>query len=177
MLKQLLTCTLRTTIYLLLILQQPSPASTSLPPTLSHAPLAPPPVRPQSSLERVCSIGRNLLAGVFGYGGIGYVCRSSLSFLLLINHLLGYYVIAIILAVITALITIFHHQIVEKLTPAAHRVKTSVLSFFLLRPSDSRDLKSWQTCPYPRAYFSFVVPALPTPLICSTVFQEGGSFQ
>lgn len=37
---------------------------------------------------------------------------------------LWYYVIAILLAVITALITIFHHQIVEKLTPAAHWIKS-----------------------------------------------------
>lgn len=47
------------------------------------------------------------------------------------NHLLGYYVIAILLAVITALVTIFHHQIVEKLTPAAHWIKRSVLSCIL----------------------------------------------
>ncbi|KAI9456794.1 snare associated Golgi protein-domain-containing protein [Russula earlei] len=37
---------------------------------------------------------------------------------------LWYYVFAIVLAVITALITIYHHQIVEKLTPAAHWVKS-----------------------------------------------------
>lgn len=36
---------------------------------------------------------------------------------------LWYYVIAIILSVITALITIYHHQIVAQLTPAAHSVK------------------------------------------------------
>jgi uncharacterized membrane protein YdjX (TVP38/TMEM64 family) len=35
-----------------------------------------------------------------------------------------YYVIAIILSTITALITIYHHQIVAKLTPVAHSVKT-----------------------------------------------------
>jgi len=37
---------------------------------------------------------------------------------------LWYYVIAIILIAITALITIFHHQIVDKLTPTAQRVKS-----------------------------------------------------
>jgi hypothetical protein len=51
--------------------------------------------------------------------------------LLIANCLLGYYVLAIILAVITALITIFHHQIVVKLTPPAHWVKRSVLSCIL----------------------------------------------
>lgn len=50
------------------------------------------------------------------------------------NCLLGYYVIAILLAVITALVTIFHHQIVEKLTPAAHWIKRLVLSHFLSVP-------------------------------------------
>ena len=44
------------------------------------------------------------------------------------HHLLGYYVAAIILSVITALVTIYHHQIVAKLTPAAQWVKKSVLS-------------------------------------------------
>ncbi|KAH9953689.1 snare associated Golgi protein-domain-containing protein [Russula dissimulans] len=54
-----------------------------------------------------------------------WLCVSILSFIsLIVNHLLGYYVILIILAVITALITIFHHQIVDKLTPVAHRAKT-----------------------------------------------------
>jgi hypothetical protein len=43
-------------------------------------------------------------------------------------------VIAILLAVITALVTIFHHQIVEKLTPAAHWIKRLVLSYFLSVP-------------------------------------------
>jgi hypothetical protein len=42
----------------------------------------------------------------------------------MVDHLLGYYVIAIILSTITALITIYHHQIVAKLTPVAHSVKT-----------------------------------------------------
>jgi len=67
---------------------------------------------------------------------------SSNSYLLLIsNPLLGYYVIAIILSVITALITIYHHQIVAQLTPAAHSVKRSViicisfLSRFFLNPA------------------------------------------
>jgi hypothetical protein len=45
----------------------------------------------------------------------------------MVDHLLGYYVIAIILSTITALITIYHHQIVAKLTPVAHSVKTLVL--------------------------------------------------
>jgi hypothetical protein len=50
-------------------------------------------------------------------------------------------VIAIILTVITALITIYHHQIVAQLTPAAHTVKKSViiyiqsLSRFFLNPA------------------------------------------
>lgn len=44
-----------------------------------------------------------------------------------INTLLGYYVIAIILSVITALVTIYHHQIVAQLTPAAHTIKKSVI--------------------------------------------------
>jgi hypothetical protein len=47
--------------------------------------------------------------------------------LLMVNHILGYYVIALILTVITALVTIYHHQIVAKLTPAAHWMKKSVL--------------------------------------------------
>jgi energy-converting hydrogenase Eha subunit A len=55
-----------------------------------------------------------------------YVVFHS-TLLLMVNHLLGYYVIALILSVITALITIYHHQIVAKLTPAAHWMKTSVL--------------------------------------------------
>lgn len=37
---------------------------------------------------------------------------------------LWYYVIAVILTVITLFITVFHHQIVDKLTPAAHKVKS-----------------------------------------------------
>jgi hypothetical protein len=58
----------------------------------------------------------------------------------MVNHLSGYYVIAIILSVITALITIYHHQIVAKLTPVAHSVKKSVLIYtspaFSSAPSD-----------------------------------------
>jgi hypothetical protein len=62
-------------------------------------------------------------------------------FLLIFNLILGYYVIAIILSVITALITIYHHQIVAQLTPAAHTVKESVsirtssLSRFFFNPA------------------------------------------
>jgi hypothetical protein len=145
MLAQLRTCTLRTTLHHnipLLILQQPSLASTSLPQALSHAPLAPPPARPKYSLERVSSTGRHFPTGASGYVGSGYV-RSVFQFILLliVNPLLGYYVIAIILSVITALITIYHHQIVAQLTPAAHTVKKSViicissLSRFFLNPA------------------------------------------
>jgi hypothetical protein len=144
-LAQLGTCTLRTTLHhniSLLILQQPSPASTSLPQAPSHAPLVPPPARPKYSRERVSSTGRHFPAGASGYVGNGYV-RSVFQFILLLifNLLLGYYVIAIILSVITALITIYHHQIVAQLTPAAHSVKRSViicissLSCFLLNPA------------------------------------------
>jgi len=46
---------------------------------------------------------------------------------LIFNPLLGYYVIAIIMSVITALVTIYHHQIVAQLTPAAHSLKGSVI--------------------------------------------------
>lgn len=128
---QLRTCTLRTTLHQnipLPILQQPSLASTSLPQAPSHAPLAPLRARPKYSLERVSSTGRHFPAGASGYVGSGYV-RSVVQFILLLifNPLLGYYVIAIILSVITALITIYHHQIVAQLTPAAHSVKESVI--------------------------------------------------
>jgi hypothetical protein len=144
-LAQLRTCILRTTLHRnipLLILQQPSLASTSLPQAPSHAPLAPPPARPKYSLERVSSTGRLFPAGASGYVGSGYV-RSIFQFifLLIFNPLLGYYVIAIILSVITALITIYHHQIVAQLTPAAHTVKRSVIiwisssSRFFLNPA------------------------------------------
>jgi hypothetical protein len=143
--EQLRTCTLRTTLHrniLLLILQQPSLGSTSFPQAPSHAPLAPPPARPKYSLERVSSTGSHFPAGASGYVGSGYV-RSVFQFILLLifNPLLGYYVIAIILSVITALITIYHHQIVAQLTPAAHTVKRSViisissLSCFFLNPA------------------------------------------
>jgi hypothetical protein len=70
------TCTHPTTLRHntpLLILQQPSLGSTSLPQALSHAPLAPPPARLRNSLERVSSTGRHSPAGVFGYAGSGYV--------------------------------------------------------------------------------------------------------
>jgi hypothetical protein len=130
------TYTLRATTHRnipLLILQQPSLrlGSTSLPQSLFHVPPAPPQARPQSSLEKVCSIGRHLPAGASGYVETGYV-RAVLLFIfvLAVDHFSGYYVIAIILTVITALITIFHHQIVDKLTPAAHWVKRSVLFLF-----------------------------------------------
>jgi hypothetical protein len=53
---------------------------------------------------------------------------------LMADHLLGYYLIAIILIAITALITIFHHQIVDKLTPTAQRVKRSVFLCILSFP-------------------------------------------
>jgi hypothetical protein len=134
-LTQLRTCTLRTTITLhynipLLILQQPSLGNTNLPQTPSHAPLAPPPARPKYSLERVSSTGRHFPTGASGYVGSGYV-RSVFQFvpLLIFNPLSGYYVIAIILSVITALITIYHHQIVAQLTPAAHWVKRLVITY------------------------------------------------
>ena len=35
----------------------------------------------------------------------------------------GYYVLAVILTSITLIITVFHHQIVDKLTPIAHKIK------------------------------------------------------
>ena len=142
-LAQLRTCTLRTTPHHntpLLILQQLSLASTSLPQAPFHAPLVPPPARPKYSRERVSSTGRLFPAGASGYVGSGYVRNVfQFIFLLIFNPLLGYYVIAIILSVITALITIYHHQIVAQLTPAAHTVKKSVVvirasclsSFFL----------------------------------------------
>lgn len=133
-LAQLRTCTLRTTLHHnipLLIHQQPSLASTSLP-APSHAPLALPPARLKNSLDRVSSTGRHFPAGDSGYVGSGYV-RGAFQFtlLLMFNILLGYYVIAIILSVITALITIYHHQIVAQLTPAAHTIKKSVLILIL----------------------------------------------
>jgi len=132
-LAQIRICTLRTILhhnFPLLILQQPSLESTSLPQVLSHAPLAPPPARPHTSLEMVSSTGRHSPTGASGYVGSGYVSSVShfISLLMVIlHHLLGYYMIAIILSVITALITIYHHQIVAQLTPAAHTVKKSVI--------------------------------------------------
>lgn len=66
--------------------------------------------------------------------GLCVVFRLILLFI--VNHLLGYYVIALILSVITALITIYHNQIVSGLTPAAHKLKKSVLisgsAFFII---------------------------------------------
>lgn len=129
---QIVTCTLRTTLHHntpLLIHQQPSLGSTSLPQAPSYAPQAPPPARRKYSLERVSSTGSYSIAGVSGYVGSGYVRSVFQYFLLLIsNPLLGYYVIAIILSVITALVTIYHRQIVAQLTPAAHTVKRSVVT-------------------------------------------------
>ncbi len=130
-LARLRTCTLRIILHHnipLLILQQPSLGSTSLPQALSHVPLAPPPARPQNSPEKVCSTGRHSRTGASGYVGSGYVCSVfRFAILLILSPLLGYYVIAIILSVITALITIYHHQIVAQLTPAAHTMKRSVI--------------------------------------------------
>ena len=129
---QIVTCTLRTTLHHntpLLIHQQPSLGSTSLPQAPSYAPQAPPPARRKYSLERVSSTGSYSTAGVSGYVGSGYVRSVFQYFLLLIsNPLLGYYVIAIILSVITALVTIYHRQIVAQLTPAAHTVKRFVVT-------------------------------------------------
>lgn len=77
------TCTLRTPLHPnipLLILQQPSLASTSLTKSPFHVHLAPPPARLRSSNDRVWSIGRRLPAGAFGYVGSGYV-RGVLTFM------------------------------------------------------------------------------------------------
>ena len=76
MLAQLRTCTLRTTLHHnipLLIHQQPSLASTSLPQVPSHAPLAPLQARPKYSLDRAFSTGRHFQTGASGYVGSGYV--------------------------------------------------------------------------------------------------------
>ncbi|KAI0288963.1 snare associated Golgi protein-domain-containing protein [Russula brevipes] len=73
----------------------------------------------------------------------------------------GYYVIAIILTVITALVTIFHHQIVDKLTPTAHWVKRSVLFLFGPYPTITC---LWSTSP---STFQ-TLPLLPPFHPCST---------
>ena len=35
----------------------------------------------------------------------------------------GYYVLGIVVSIVTLLLTVFHHQIVDKLTPVAHKIK------------------------------------------------------
>lgn len=66
--------------------------------------------------DRVPLIGRLWQAGGFGFGGIGYV-RATKSFFVLAHTVKGYYVAFVLIMVITALVTLYHKQIVEWLTP------------------------------------------------------------
>jgi hypothetical protein len=87
-LAQIRICTLRTILHHnipLLTLQQPSLESMSLPQVLSHAPLAPPPARLNTSLEMVSSTGRPSPTGASGYVGSGYV-RGVSHFISLLTH-------------------------------------------------------------------------------------------
>ena len=128
------TCTLPTALQLRIpstTRRPPYMASMSSLQTVFRAPPVPHRARPPSLPATVCSIGSPWPPGVFGSVESGYVRLKSSFFRSLLSFLAntpslpssGYYVIAIILTVITLFITIFHHQIVDKLTPAAQKVK------------------------------------------------------
>jgi hypothetical protein len=121
---QILTSTLPILLFPPQILHQPSMANMTLSQTVFPAPLAPPLARLQSSLAQVSSNGRQWLAGASGFDESGFVRPTHyLSNSYPTNLPLGYYVIGIILTLITTLTTIYHHQIVEALTPAGHWMK------------------------------------------------------